>query len=245
MFKTGERLLEEALAALGFSTFDSGKGTPVAVNTLAWPRSELVKMPASAASADKPQYALVKGSTGVSSIESLSQSPQSCATVKEIKKGVFQLANNQFKLNVEGGSITSLVDLTINRELIPEGSKANQLVIYDDRPLYWQAWDVEVFHLESREELPAGNTEIVEDGPHRVGVVTETKISEKSWIKTTIYLNASVEPGTSYIEMQSEVEWRENMKFLKVEFPVDITNTEASYETQYGIVRRPTHYNTR
>jgi len=34
------------------------------------------------------------------------------------------------------------------------------------------------------------------------------------------------------------------MKFLKVEFPVDVTNTEASYETQYGIVRRPTHYNT-
>jgi alpha-mannosidase len=25
---------------------------------------------------------------------------------------------------------------------------------------------------------------------------------------------------------------------------VDVMNTEASYETQYGIVRRPTHYNT-
>lgn len=34
------------------------------------------------------------------------------------------------------------------------------------------------------------------------------------------------------------------MRFLKVEFPVDIVNTEASYETQYGIIRRPTHYNT-
>jgi alpha-mannosidase len=34
------------------------------------------------------------------------------------------------------------------------------------------------------------------------------------------------------------------MKFLKVEFPVDVRNTEASYETQYGIVKRPTHYNT-
>jgi alpha-mannosidase len=34
------------------------------------------------------------------------------------------------------------------------------------------------------------------------------------------------------------------MKFLKVEFPTTIKNTEASYETQFGIVRRPTHYNT-
>jgi alpha-mannosidase len=45
--------------------------------------------------------------------------------------------------------------------------------------------------------------------------------------------------------VDSEVEWRETMKFLKVEFPVDVVNTEASYETQYGIIRRPTHYNTR
>lgn len=34
------------------------------------------------------------------------------------------------------------------------------------------------------------------------------------------------------------------MKFLKVEFPVDVRNIEASYETAFGITRRPTHYNT-
>ncbi|RBQ67832.1 hypothetical protein VDGD_21628 [Verticillium dahliae] len=34
------------------------------------------------------------------------------------------------------------------------------------------------------------------------------------------------------------------MKFLKVEFPVKVSNTEASYETQYGVIKRPTHYNT-
>ena len=34
------------------------------------------------------------------------------------------------------------------------------------------------------------------------------------------------------------------MKFLKVEFPVNVTNKEASYETQFGIMTRPTHYNT-
>lgn len=33
------------------------------------------------------------------------------------------------------------------------------------------------------------------------------------------------------------------MKFLKVKFPVNVRNTEASYETQYGINKGPTHYN--
>ena len=141
--------------------------------------------------------------------------------------------------------IVSLFDVNAQREVIAEGGKAGQLVIFDDKPLYWQAWDVEVFHLESRKELPVSKAVIAEDDPNRVSVVTETRISDKSWVKTTISLSASVSSEPSMVEFESEVEWHETMKFLKVEFPVDVTNTEASYETQYGIVRRPTHYNTR
>jgi alpha-mannosidase len=148
------------------------------------------------------------------------------------------------RVKVQGGVITSLYDLRAGREVIPKGGKANQLVIFDDKPLYWQAWDVEVFHLDSRKELHAGLTKISQNEAHQVSVVTETKISEKSWVKTYITLSAAFKDQQSYVEVESEVEWREDMKFLKVEFPVDVRNTEASYETQFGVVRRPTHYNT-
>ena len=145
---------------------------------------------------------------------------------------------------VEDGAITSLYDRKAKREIIAKGGKANQLVLYDDKPLYWQAWDVEVFHLDSRKELQSGTTRITEDKQHRVSVTTETKVSEESSVKTTISLSAALAGQQSYVEMTSDVEWHETMKFLKVEFPVDVRNTEASYETQYGIVKRPTHYNT-
>ncbi len=245
VFKTGHKLLGDALSALGISENTTDKNTLVALNTLAWPRAEITKLPETSTKTSSPQYALVKGSEGIATVEPLPQtSAKSTASVKEIKKGVFQLSNKHYKLQVEGGSITSVVDLSVNREIIAKGGKANQLVIFDDKPLYWQAWDVEVYHLESRKELPSGQTEIAERGPHRVSVVTETKISEHSWVKTTISLDASIEYQLSYVNIESEVEWRESMRFLKVEFPVDIVNTEASYETQYGIIRRPTHYNT-
>ena len=91
----------------------------------------------------------------------------------------------------------------------------------------------------------AGKSKILETGPHKVSVVTDTAISKDSWVKTTISLSASIGDEPGYVAVDGEVEWRETMKFLKVEFPVDIVNTEASYETQYGIIRRPTHYNTR
>lgn len=174
--------------------------------------------------------------------------PAHKASVHEIGEDEFLLENGQYKITVKEGVIVSLIDKPTSREVIPKGKKANQFVIFDDKPLYWQAWDVEVYHLESRKELKPHKTTVVEKGPHRVSLEIETKISEKSWIKTTMSLDAvpggSQDDGRIPLEMQSEIEWQETMKFLKVEFPVDIVNTEASYETQFGIVRRPTHYNT-
>jgi len=242
VFKTGERLLSEAATALGFKSPQSGKGSLVAINTLSFGRDEIVQMPGQPAALE---YGILKGDVGLSRIEPLSSLSSATASVEGKTKGVFLLSNDQYAVEVSSGVITSLYDKTADREVIPKGAKANQLVIYDDKPLYWQAWDVEVYHLASREELHAtSETTISEKGPHRVSVVTSTKISESSWIKTTISLSAALPAVPSHVEVAAEVEWREDKRFLKVEFPVDVRNTEASYETQFGIVRRPTHYNT-
>ncbi len=42
----------------------------------------------------------------------------------------------------------------------------------------------------------------------------------------------------------TRVEWQENRRALKVEFPVDIHTTFATYETAFGAVTRPNHVNT-
>jgi alpha-mannosidase len=170
--------------------------------------------------------------------------PAQKASIEEIRTNVFELRNSQFVVQVVDGAITSLFDIAADRELIPKGGKAGQLVIYDDKPLYWQAWDVEVYHLQSRQELEPSRVTIAESSVHRVSLEIETKISDKSWVTTTLSLPAAVGNTPSAIEFSAEIEWHETMRFLKVEFPVDIVNTEASYETQFGIARRPTHYNT-
>ncbi|KAL2867121.1 alpha-mannosidase [Aspergillus lucknowensis] len=239
IFDVGRKARKEALEALGFSE----NGTvPVAINTLPWERSEVVKLPAGIAT-NGSKYALISGGPGPISLPKVAANV-SKVSVNEIQPGVFRLDNGKLRVDVQDGVITSLYDIEAEREVIAKGGKAGQFVIFDDKPLYWQAWDVEVFHLESRKELHSGRTSIAERDPFRVSVVTETRISENSWVKTTISLAATTGSQPSYVEFESEVEWREIMKFLKVEFAVDITNTEASYETQYGIIRRPTHYNT-
>ena len=241
VFETGKKVAKEALHALGFDP--ESNGTPVAINTLGWPRSQL-ELQHTPGQAPQIQTVQIIGQPPGSTVESAAG--VEAASVNELSDGAFVLQNSHLEVKVEDGVITSLYDRREKREVVPKGSKANQLVVFDDKPLYWQAWDVEVFHLDSRKELKAaGRTEIVENTPLRVAVSTTTKISDKSWIKTTISL-AAVPPGegSSYVETEAEVEWHETMQFLKVEFPTTITNTEATYEMQYGMIRRPTHYNT-
>lgn len=221
VFKTGNKLLKDVLGALGFEDEEAETSScAVQLQTLGWNRPSGPK--ASQLSSDLH------------------------AQIELQSDNVFLMSNAQLDVKVKDGVITSLYDKNAKRELVPKGEKANQLVIFDDKPLYWQAWDVEVFHLRSREELKASSHSfVVANSPEGVAVQTNTKISDKSWIKTTISLSATKsESEQALVEVEAEVEWHETMKFLKVEFPTTITNTEASYETQYGICRRPTHYNT-
>jgi alpha-mannosidase len=50
--------------------------------------------------------------------------------------------------------------------------------------------------------------------------------------------------GSRRLEFDTEVDWHEHHKFLKVAFPVDVLASRASYEIQYGHLERPTHTNT-
>ncbi|PKS12023.1 hypothetical protein jhhlp_001319 [Lomentospora prolificans] len=239
VFKTGEAVFKDIFRVLGVSRArPDGGNHPVALNTLPWHRKELVQV-------SENEVGVACGTGQFISVKKFKAgSKEKAVTVKEVSKGVFVLQNDQLKVTVERGCITSLYDRVNEREIIEVGQKANKFVIFDDKPLYWQAWDVEVYHLDTVKALPCGETRIGEEKEHRVSVVTNVKISEESSLVSTISLSAALEGVQSWVECQAEVEWHEKMKFLKVEFPVEVRNTEASYETAFGITRRPTHYNT-
>lgn len=239
VYKTADMLFQKTFAVLGIEKSEvssSNLDSAVALNTLSWPRKELVEI-------SQTEAVVASGEGCALAIESFNASSDTKAvTVQELSSGVFQLENAHLTVKIEGGMITSLYDRRAKRETL--SGKANQYSIFDDKPVYWQAWDVEVYHLETREELTNSNTKIAEDKEYRASVVVETKVSEKSSIRTTISLDAALDDEPSLVKCTADVEWHETMKFLKVEFPVQVSNTEASYETQYGIIKRPTHYNT-
>jgi alpha-mannosidase len=61
---------------------------------------------------------------------------------------------------------------------------------------------------------------------------------------STITQTVRLAAGSRRIDFDTEVDWHEHHKFLKVAFPVDVHAARATYEIQYGHVERPTHANT-
>nr|KAJ3416023.1 Alpha-mannosidase 2C1 [Polyrhizophydium stewartii] len=137
------------------------------------------------------------------------------------------------------GRLTSLVDLEESRELVPPGASGNVFRYFEDIPLFWDAWDVEVYHLEKHWLAGVGSLSVLETGPLRAVLSVVHPLSKTSTLEQRIVLEA----GSRCLVFENNVFWDENRKMLKVEFPWDISNDVATYETQFGFIQRPTHFN--
>ncbi|PNY28426.1 Alpha-mannosidase [Tolypocladium capitatum] len=238
VFKTGQKLLEALYKS--FDAHDVRSGglyESVVVNTLPWHRNEIVEV-------SDTEVGIACGDGQLLPLRTFKAQEDKPAVSVTENGSVFVLENDHLRVVVEGGCITSLYDRVNDRETIEKGGKANKFVIFDDIPLFWEAWDVEIYHLGTRRQLEYGQTKVYENKAHRVTLVTDIKISDESCLKSYISLSAAIKGQPSQVDCSAEVDWHENSKFLKVEFPVNVVNTEASYETAYSITKRPTHYNT-
>ncbi|KAI0338667.1 hypothetical protein BDW22DRAFT_1362757 [Trametopsis cervina] len=264
--KDGEELLEDAFntlfprsSPLGSVVNARTPGTIVAYNTTFFPRRDIVEVPLTGNAAGlKNQvvqasedgsigYALLDCSEG-GHIARPSGLFADSMPVSVFTNGSdhFVLRNSSVQMTISGGRISSILDVELGRELL-EAGKTGGLVIFDDRPNYWDAWDVEVHHLEKETPLKFSEISVVAGGPLRASVKAVVKYG-KSTITTTISLDAipaTLKPGSrSLFNFAAVVDWHERHEFLKFELPLDIHNDNATYETQFGHVQRPTHKNT-
>ncbi|KZT05154.1 glycoside hydrolase family 38 protein [Laetiporus sulphureus 93-53] len=262
--KDGEQLLEDAFSALfpksiSLSNATGGLGKLVAFNTTSFPRRDVVKVPLRGGAARlKSQVVQVSkdGTEGFALMDCAEGGNLALPNglfadsmpVSVFTKGSdhFVLRNQSVQLTISDGRITSLLDVELGREMIPAGQTSG-LVIFDDRPNYWDAWDVDVHHLETPHPLEFTDITVVAEGPLRASVKSVVKYRQ-STITVTISLDAITatlkKDSRSMFVFDAVVDWHERHEFLKFEIPLNIHNDYATYETQFGFVQRPTHKNT-
>jgi len=138
------------------------------------------------------------------------------------------------------GEMTRIYDRREERELLKPGQAGNHISIFEDRPLEYDAWNIDATYEEHSWEFDAPEQfTILENGPVRGCVYVKRRFLD-SVLEQYIYFYGH----TSRIDFKTEMDWHEHQMLVKAAFPLDILCDSADYEIQFGNVKRPTHYNT-
>lgn len=156
-----------------------------------------------------------------------------------INKNVIENKYYIIKLN-DKGQISSIYDKESKRDVLPKGTNANVLQTFEDRPMNFDAWDIDIYYREKVYEVDdLAKMEILENDSDRVVVKLTYRV-----LNSIITQKIIVYSDKRRIDFDTNVIWNEHQVLLKALFPVDVRNTKATYEIQFGNVERNTHWNT-
>lgn len=138
------------------------------------------------------------------------------------------------------GSFTSLLDLSENRQVWKAGEAGNRLRIYEDKPIYYDNWDIDVFYTEKYWDLdePA-SIAVTSVGPLCLQITVN-----RSFMHSRMTQDIRFYAHSPRIDFNTWVDWKEHQYLLKAGFPVDVHTDEAAFDIQFGNVVRKTHTNT-
>ncbi len=131
------------------------------------------------------------------------------------------------------GSVESIVHKAGGREVL--AGPGNRLELYEDRPVAYDAWDIDPSALETRRDYPVATS----------WRATATRLRgeiafERPWLTQVVRLDA----GARRVEFHTTIDWHEEHTLLKVCFPLAVHARTATYEMPFGHAERPTHWST-
>lgn len=138
------------------------------------------------------------------------------------------------------GQLHSVLDKATDRQVLAHGAFGNHLLAFEDRPISWDAWDIDP-SFEDRVETVSGTsqTELIETGPLRAAVRVTTK-----WRSSTIVQTIRLAAHSARIDFETKVDWHESHTLLKAAFPTAISARTAQFDIQWGMVERATSRDT-
>ncbi|GAC1445431.1 MAG: alpha-mannosidase [Chloroflexota bacterium] len=152
---------------------------------------------------------------------------------------VQHLENNFVRVHIaSNGTLSSVWDKRAGRESLD--GPGNALYAYVDKPRSWDAWDIDTGYEMSGEFIDnVASIAVTEDGPHRVTVRIV-----RTFRQSTICQDLSLWANSARVDIKTQIEWHDRRWLLKARFPLAVRASQATYETAFGVIERPTHRNT-
>jgi alpha-mannosidase len=153
--------------------------------------------------------------------------------VKSFETRFYKVAFN------DAGEITELYDKAADRDVIKKTTPSNRLVVYEDRPSEYDAWNIDNYYTEKSYPVDEVVEWMVEPGELFTKVHCKKKFMD-SYITQDIIFYEDMEQ----IDFKTVVDWKQEQLLLKADFDIDVLAHQATCEIQYGNVVRNTHKNT-
>jgi alpha-mannosidase len=259
VIRTAEPLRDAAVDRVAARADTRGEGAPVvAFNALSWERRDVVAVDAGklrgrrlvAAAPDGSETPVQVGRDGKARFRgrvpafghAVFHLRPGRAPAPEMKATERLLENDCVRVRFDRrGRVASVYDKRARREAVAEGQAANVFQLFEDKPIAWDAWDVDIFYGDKPLEIGGRllSARVVERGPVQ-SVVRFRRAISKSVVTQDVVLHA----GSPQVDFVTTVAWGDERDvLLKVAFPVAVRAERARYEVQFGNVERPTHWN--
>ena len=138
----------------------------------------------------------------------------------------------------DDGSIVSIYDKEAEREVLAGG--ANRLLLWEDKPYAWDAWDISRYYRETKPEAAA----LLSRKSIYQGVNTAKLRQNLSIGNSSIQQDIILVRDSKLLRFDMVVDWQESQKLLKVEAKTVLRAPHATHCIQFGSIERVTHANT-
>jgi len=160
-------------------------------------------------------------------------------TAPESDTGAFILENEMVRYELDrNGRLLRAFDKELEKEFL--AAPGNVLSLYHDRPVNWEAWDVDMYYPREK----TGEALCVSAGTVRRGDAFDTAEFVFRTEHSEIHQRIVLAQGSRRLDFITRVDWHEHRKMLRVSFPVNVRSEKASFDIQYAFVERATHDNT-
>ena len=148
------------------------------------------------------------------------------------------LENRIYRIRLdERGDIASIFDKRTSRELVGEGRSIRLALFPENHSGEWPAWEILRETVESTPVPVDGDVKITvaELGAVRATLRVERRFGESRFVQ---YVSLTEGGADDRIDIRHEIDWREPHALLKAEFPLSVSNPEATYDLGLGSIRR-------
>lgn len=140
----------------------------------------------------------------------------------------------------ENGQLTRLFSKMEGFELFENGKNGNQLIVFEDKPAMFDAWDIDANYVD--------RFELVEN-------LVQVSVEENNLLRTvlrfefrfgasTLTQNMVFSRDDDTILFVHHVDWHEHQRLLRAEFPLNIVSKQAVFDIPIGNIARPTTQST-